>query len=228
MSHIHLPDGILPAWLWLSGYVLTALLIAILWRGGEATAEPHRFARLGIFAAIMTLAMAVEIPPVGFHLNISVVTGIILKPRMAVLAALIVNLLLALIGHGGITVAGLNTLVLSTEMVVGYYAFGFLRHRMHASVSRAGFASTVAGLACGTGASFGIIAAGRTWIDQMLRSASGLGEQFSGGHLNLGRLAAIMFGIGGVGWILEGLLSAAILAFLANAMPDLLSDHEAG
>jgi cobalt/nickel transport system permease protein len=148
MSHIHLPDGILPAWLWISGYAVTALLVAILWRGGTATAQPREFAGLGIFAAIMILAMLIEIPPFGFHFNLSVITGIILAPRRSVIAAFIVNLMLALAGHGGITVAGLNTLVLMVEMTAGYYAFGFLRSRMH--IYGAGFAATVVGLACGT------------------------------------------------------------------------------
>lgn len=223
MSHIHLPDGVLPVWLWGTGYVLAAVLISILWRRGRTTAEPRRFALLGVFAAVMVLAMSIEIPPFGFHFNLSVVTGIILGPQLAVLAGLIANLILALVGHGGVTVVGLNTLVLSTEMIVGYYAFRLLQSRRQ-PLRRAGFIAAVAGLLCGTGLAYGIIAAGSPWIDRVLQSASGhIDEHFTGGHLDLGRLAVIMFGIGVVGWILEGLLSAAILASLAKIRPDLLN-----
>ncbi|HAH85898.1 MAG TPA: hypothetical protein DCL60_00835 [Armatimonadetes bacterium] len=227
MSHIHLPDGILPAWLWVAGYVISALLVAILWRKGTATAQPREFANLGIFAAVMILAMALEIPPIGFHFNLSVITGIILKPRMSIIAAFIVNLMLAFVGHGGITVVGLNTLVLTIEMVAGCYMFRFLQKRM--PMYGAGFAATVIGLACGTAASFGIIAAGSRWIEQISQSTYiHLGKQFTGGHLILGRLAVIMFSIGLIGWILEGILTAAILVFLSKNMPGLISNQEAG
>jgi len=226
MSHIHLPDGILPAWLWLSGYGLTALLLAIIWRRGKTTSDPRKFALLGVFAAIMILIMMIEIPPFAFHFNLSVVTGIIIGPRLAVLAALIVNLILALIGHGGITVVGLNTLVLSTEMIVGYYAFGLLL-RTRLSLANAGFSATVTGLLCGTGVGYGIIAAGSSWIDLALRYATiRVGEQFPEAHLDLIRLAAIMFGVGAIGWILEGLMSAAILASLARIRPGLVSGRD--
>jgi cobalt/nickel transport system permease protein len=229
MSHIHLPDGILPTWLWLSGYVLTALVIAVLWRGGKATADPRRFALLGIFGASMILVMMIEIPPFSFHFNLSVVTGIILGPQLAILASLIVNLILSLIGHGGITVVGLNTLVLSVEMLAGYYVFRLLT-RARMSLSRAGFVATVIGLALGTAVGFGIIALGSPWINHVLQSASlRPGEELppgiEGAHLSLSRLALIMFGVGAVGWVLEGMLSAAILRYIARVYPELVSEE---
>lgn len=230
MSHIHLPDGILPAWLWLSGYALSALIIGILWRRGKATEEPRRFALLGIFAALMIIVMMLEIPPFSFHFNLSVVTGIILGPQLAVLAALVVNLILALIGHGGITVVGLNTLVLSAEMLVGYYTFRALT-RMHLSIPRASFLATVVGLVLGAVVGFGIIVAGSPWINHVLQiSALRPGEELPPGlqsaHLSLARLALIMFGIGVIGWVLEGILSAAILGYIARVYPELLVPDE--
>jgi cobalt/nickel transport system permease protein len=227
MSHIHLPDGILPVWLWLSGYVLSALLIAILWRWGKATAEPRRFALLGIFAAIMILVMMIEVPPFSYHFNLSVVTGIILGPQLSVLAALIVNVVLALIGHGGITVIGLNSFILSAEMIVGHYAFRLIS-RLHIDQSKSGFVATVIGLASGTGLGYGIIVIASPHIDRILRSAAlrpgvELGPGIEGPFLNLTRLAIIMFGVGAIGWVAEGLLTGAILSYLAKVYPDLIS-----
>ena len=228
MSHIHLPDGILPAWLWVSGYLLAGLLIGILWRRRQTQDDPGKFASLGIFSAIMILVMMVEVPPFSYHFNLSVVAGIILGPQSAVLAALIVNIVLALIGHGGITTIGLNTLLLSIEMIVGYYVFRMLR-RLRVSLVKAGFIATIAGLAAGASAGYGIIFVGSPWIDRFLRSASSPGEELGpgieGASLNLVRLAVIMFGIGAVGWILEGILSAAILSYLAKVYPGLIDEN---
>lgn len=220
MSHIHLPDGVLPVWLWLSGYALSIVLIAILWRG-QPNVEPRKFALLGVMSAVMVLIALIEIPPFAYHFNLSVVAGIILGPQLAVLAALVVNIILALIGHGGVTVVGLNTLVLSAEMLVGYYVFRLVRRSLR--VTTAGFISTVAGLFFGTVAGFGIIAAGSKWIDRALQSESlRAGEQFTGTHIDLSRLGLIMFGVGFIGWIAEGLLSAAILKSLQRIMPETL------
>ncbi len=226
MSHIHLPDGILPVWLWLAGYLLTALLIAVLSRRGQATAEPRRFALLGVFSAMMVLVMMLEIPPFSSHFNLSVMSGIIIGPQLAVLAALIVNLILALVGHGGLTVVGLNTLVLSTEMLVGYYTFRLLARGDRPTMAAA-FGATFVGLAAGTAASYGLIAAGSPWIDEMMRSARlSPGERLelsvSGAHLDLARLALIMFGAGVIGWLLESILSSAALVYLEKAFPGLV------
>ncbi|HEY3297711.1 MAG TPA: energy-coupling factor ABC transporter permease, partial [Armatimonadota bacterium] len=142
MSHIHLPDGILPTWLWMLGYLAAALSIGTMWRWGRVKEEPRRFSLLGIFSAIMILVMMIEIPPVSYHFNLSIVAGIVLGPQLSILAALIVNVILSLIGHGGITVVGVNTLVLSSEMLAGYYLFRlFMKFNMR--VSTAGFAATM-------------------------------------------------------------------------------------
>ena len=222
MSHIHLPDGIIPVWIWLPGYILSALLLAIAWRYCRSTADAGRFALVGMFSAVMVIVMAVPLPPFSFHFNLSVVAGIVLGPCLGLIAAAIVNFILALLGHGGITVIGLNTLVISTEMVTGYYTFRVLLRR-GTLLYRAGFLATVAGLASGTAVSYGIIAAGSRWIDRaLLAAAVRAGEPEAAIYLNLKRLAIIMFGIGVAGWILEGLLSAAILASLYRIYPELI------
>jgi cobalt/nickel transport system permease protein len=235
MSHIHLPDGILPFWLWAGGYVVAALLLLIAWRLGRQQTNVKRFALLGIFAAMMLLVMTIEIPP--YHANLSVVTGIILGPSLAVLAAWIINLFLAFMGHGGITVAGLNTLVVAIEMLAGMAVFHGLR-RLRVPLAVAGFLAVVIGLGLGTGASFGIIVAGAPAINASLRApqaaheheeADSLLEEAShDGQLDLHRLAWLMFGLGSIGWILEGILSAAILTALNRVYPGLVIRPDAG
>ncbi|MEN6519658.1 MAG: energy-coupling factor ABC transporter permease [Armatimonadota bacterium] len=230
MSHIHLPDGFLPPWLWVSGYVITVLLLMALWWHGKATADPRKFSLMGAMGAIMILIAMIEIPPFEYHANLSVVTGIILGPQLFVLTAFVVNIILALIGHGGLTVIGLNTLVLSTEAIIGCYAFRLLTSS-GLSVGRSTFIATIAGLASGTFVTFGIIAAGSSWINHVLGSAAlGPGMELppgvTGAHLNLKRLAIIMFAVGSIGWVGEAILSSAIIGHLTRLIPSMVKAED--
>ena len=230
MSHIHLPDGILPFWLWIAGYAMEAVLVAIVWWRRRVKIELSQFAMLGVLSAIMILVMMIEIPPFSFHFNLSVATGIILGPKLAILAALIVNLILALIGHGGLTVIGWNSVVLSVEMIAGYYLF-HLFTRLHIKLGLAAFIATFVALGLGTLCAYQVIVAASPWIDRQLASATlGAAENVpyarSGIHLDLGRIAALMFGIGALGWIVEGLLTAAVLGYLNKVYPTMVTGRE--
>jgi len=222
MSHIHLPDGILPFWLWISGYAIAAVLLIVFWRPGKPKPQTREFALMGVFSAIMILVIMIEIPPFSFHFNLSVVTGIILGPRLSVLAALVVNVILALIGHGGLTVIGWNSAILSVEMISGYYIFRLLT-RLHVKLPVAAFGATFIGLALGTACGYEVIMAASPWIDRRLTASAGIGEALpyatAGIRLDLGRLALIMFGVGAVGWIVEGILSAVILRYVNRIYP---------
>jgi cobalt/nickel transport system permease protein len=123
MSHIHLPDGVLPVWLWVSGYIVMVLVGAVLFRFIGKGQVSRRLPLLGMMAAAMVLGAAVEIIPIAYHVNLTVISGILLGPSLIFLATLVVNVILALFGHGGITVIGLNTLILSIEGILGYYFF---------------------------------------------------------------------------------------------------------
>jgi cobalt/nickel transport system permease protein len=78
---------------------------------------------LGVMAAVMLVGMSTEFVPIAYHVNLTVLAGIIVGPAMGFLAAFIVDLILALFGHGGITVVGLNTLIIGTECALGYFIF---------------------------------------------------------------------------------------------------------
>ena len=67
----------------------------------------------------MLVGMSSEIIPIAYHINLTVLAGILLGPWLSIISAVIVNVMLALLGHGGVTVIGLNTLVISTEMIAG-------------------------------------------------------------------------------------------------------------
>lgn len=122
--HIHVPDGILPFWLWGSGYILTLIFLAI------ALMKMKRdFKKFPLVASLSALMLVVMSIPLGIptHINLAVLAGFILGPFYSIISAFIVNLILASFGHGGITIVGLNTLVLWIESIVGYYLFLILK-----------------------------------------------------------------------------------------------------
>jgi len=111
MTHLHIPDGILPVWLWISGLVLMMLVLAACIYRLRGMDRRIKVPLLGVLSAAMLVAMTSRsfpwptISTFGRHRHPA-------RPVAGVRAAFIVNLMLALLGHGGITVMGLNTLLL--------------------------------------------------------------------------------------------------------------------
>ncbi len=68
-------------------------------------------------------------------MNLTVIAGVLLGPVLSVIAAFIVEVVLAMLGHGGVTVLGLNTLMISAEMVLGWALFRALVARSAGSGS---------------------------------------------------------------------------------------------
>jgi cobalt/nickel transport system permease protein len=123
MSHIHIPDGILPLWLVAAGWIITLALLFLAARRLSGPEAQRKIPLLGVMAAVMLVGMSTEFVPIAYHVNLTVLAGIIVGPAMGFVVAFIVNLILALFGHGGITVVGLNTLIIGAECVLGYYVF---------------------------------------------------------------------------------------------------------
>ena len=126
MSHIHIPDGVLPFWLWATGYALALAIVAYVSYRQRSADLRRRLPLLGVLAAVMLVGMSTEIVPIAYHLNLSVLAGIIVGPSLGVIAAFIVSFILALFGHGGVTTVGLNTLLIGAECAIGYYLFRLL------------------------------------------------------------------------------------------------------
>lgn len=123
MSHIHIPDGILPWWLVAAGWAIAVAWVAIAVRRLSGEDLRRRIPLVGAVAALMLVAMSSEIVPIAYHINLTVLAGVLLGPWLSVPTALIVVTILALIGHGGVTVIGLNAIVIGVEMALGWVAF---------------------------------------------------------------------------------------------------------
>ncbi len=236
MSHIHLPDGVLPVWLWASGFVVVILIWAVLIRSMKKEDLRKRLPLLGMMAAVMILGASVEIVPIAYHVNLTVISGILLGPSLIFLATFVVNTILALFGHGGITVIGLNILTLSIEGVLGYFLFHFF-WRVFRRLAPAVFLATFIALLFSTFAMIGVVSLGTSHYEELIhqereRGIIGFefgkekGEHHPGqpakGKVDLGRFIAIVLPLGFIGWILEGVITTLIARYIWRLRPDLL------
>ena len=239
MAHLHLPDGVLPFYLWAAGYAATAAALFVLWLKLRRARNLLVFARAGVFAARKGVARSLHVAPLGYHLNLAALAGIVVGPAAALLACFLANVILALLGHGGVTVVGLNTITLGAEAIAAYAlfrAFAFVR----ATWPRA-FVATALALAAGTALAFGVVAVGTRDFDEVVHRGRGAAVEFrlfdgpsehageahapaepGRGEVSLGRLAALFFGLGAVGWVLEAAVTATVAAYLKKTAPRLL------
>lgn len=258
MSHIHIPDGVLPVWLWVSGWVAAlAIVAAASWLSKRSDAR-RKVPLLGVVSALMLVAMSSEIVPIAYHVNLTVVGGVLLGPVLSVIAAFIIEVVLAMLGHGGVTVLGLNALIVATEMVLGWLLFrAFVRVIGRRRAGLASGAATVLTLAVTTTALVGIV-----WVGGSAATARETGALdpaelrfenplssgifsvglFSGGEdhaeepaqptgaepdaqersLSAGRFATVVYVLGPIGWLIEALITGAIVRYVARVRPTLI------
>lgn len=257
MSHIHVPDGVLPLWLWLLGWAVTLTGVAVASRFASRDEDRRRVPLLAVLSALMLVAMSSEIIPIAYHVNLTVIAGVILGPALSIIAAFIVQLILALLGHGGITVLGLNALIVSCEMLIGWALFrAAMRILGDSRVRVAAFGVTVLTLALTTTVLVGIVALGGSeagsretgaldpgtlrFENPFAEGVFSLGllggdehgheddeahaeeEGHADAGLSIGRFAAVVYTLGPLGWILEGLLTAWVLGYVVRVRPDML------
>ncbi len=239
MSHIHIPDGVLPVWLIAAGWVGAAVAVGLATRSLAGPESRRQVPLLGVFAALMLVGMSTEFIPIGYHVNLTVVTGIILGPALGVIAAFVVDLILALFGHGGITVVGLNTLIIGAECALGWLLFRALYRAFARRVTSVGIlagVTTVVTLLCTTLLLLGIVAVGNAAPDRQWHAAigenpslrgalsggivgnvllGGEGEQeHAGQEMNFATFASFTLGLGLLGWAIEALITGVIIQFV--------------
>ena len=217
MTHMHIPDGILPVWLWVLGSLAMVLVLGLAIFRIRNTDTKVKIPLLGALSAVMLVSMTLPVLP-GFHINLTVVTGILIGPSLGVIAAFIANVILSLMGHGGITVIGLNTLLLGSETVLGHVLFSLFKRL---PIFWRGALATVLTLFITTLILVGIVAISH--LDpEVLHQGEGHGHDENAASAS--PFAAIVLSIGAVGWVLEAAITGAVIRFLSQVKPDLL-DH---
>jgi cobalt/nickel transport system permease protein len=220
MTHLHIPDGILPVSLWVLGLIVMALAVAFSLFRLRRMDKAKEIPLLGAVTAAMLVAMSLEILPLAYHINLSVVAGILLGPALGFLAAFIANLILALMGHGGITVIGLNTLLLGSEAVLGHTLFSLFKKRI--SVFWSAATATVLTLFMTTLALIGIVAVSH--IRPELMSHGDEHGFLQDGQVSVQTFAIMVLSLGSIGWMIEAAITGAVVRFISQVKPDLL-DH---
>ncbi len=250
MSHIHIPDGVLPVWLWAAGWIAALVVVYVAATVSKRADVRRKVPLLGVVAALMLVSMSSEIVPIAYHVNLTVIAGVLLGPWLGIIAAFIVEVVLAMLGHGGVTVIGLNTLVIGGEIVLGWAFFRLLVRAF--GRTRVGWATgvaTVLTLAISTTALVGIVAlagggaatgretgaldpanltfsnplgAGVFSVNPLRGETPADTAKAPDAGLSVARFAAVVFTLGPIGWLLEALIQAATLAYVARVRPGLL------
>lgn len=235
MSHIHIPDGILPFWILAVGWLVSGFFIYLCLKKLAKHGTVQKLPYIGIVSALMIIAMMIEIVPIAYHFNFSVLAGIILGPSLAFIAVFIVDLIIAMFGHGGITVVGLNSLILGLEAVAGFYLFHIFISLFKSQNSRfySSFCATICGLFLSTCLMVGIISLVK--LPAMNNSTSETVEAESSqnkGHsksevtfadeINLHRFTKTIVFMSSVGWLLESLMSGLIIQYLYEINPGII------
>ena len=218
MSHLHIPDGILPPVLWITGLVLTALVLA--WSGpAAARGGPRLIAYQSVLGGIMLAVMALPVPITAFDycMTLAGPVGVLLGPAPVFQVSFVVTLILALLGQGGFTVIGLNTLVLGLGAMLARPVY--LACVRALGPARAVALATVASQLASTVG----------WILVLLLSVR-LTPNIVGEHEIANNLvrgvhragAVIMLGMLLAAVAIEALLGYGLARFLARVRPDLL------
>jgi len=135
MSHIHLPDGVIPFIWWFGGYIAALFVAVLVLRRIDKDSIRRKIPIAAVMAAVMLITMSVPLGFIPFHLNLSALAGILMGPGLGFVIAFVVNVFMAMMGHGGITVIGLNTLIIGVEAVLAFLIFSSLSGKLLKSLS---------------------------------------------------------------------------------------------
>lgn len=215
MSHLHVPDGVLPAWLWIAGLALAMLLLS--WRSGAADPASPRTRRAiatkGALGAVVLVAMTLPLGPLDIHVTLAGLVGILLGARAAFEVGFIVSAILALMGHGGLTVVGLNALVFGVAAGSAGPLYALLAPRTGAAAAMM-WATAIGQALAGVG-----------WLALALAGIESHAGHEAGRHA--GRLAGIGLPLWAAGIAVEALVAFGVGRFLARVHPGLLPDGAA-
>lgn len=144
MAHIHIPDGIMAWWIWLPATLAVVGIVFLIIKQWDNEQARRLVPLTAMVAALMLVTMSVPLFFIPVHLSLAILAGLMVGPKMAFLAILVVNVLLATTGHGGVTLIGVNTLIKGLEMFVGTSLFQIFSKKL--STIPAAIAATVLGV----------------------------------------------------------------------------------
>lgn len=239
MSHIHLPDGVLPVSWWLLGYIAALIWLTMALRRAETEEVRRKLPYLAGMSALMLLTMSIPLGPLPVHLNLTVLTGIVLGPWLGFVSVFVVNIMLSFLGHGGLTAVGVNSLITGLEVVLGWWFYYRLlsswRLNWRAVVATGMTLLLTSGLALAViGFGTGVIHLewhthvpgqydGHDYVAEQATTTGQVNTDAATGFLGLGGVAA--FGlILACGLVIEAIATWGITSYLYKVGPQLLED----
>ncbi|MCP1662407.1 MAG: cobalt transporter CbiM [Methanocalculus sp. MSAO_Arc1] len=123
---MHISDGVLPMPVVVAGWIITIILLAatLKWasRHGDIAAEiPKLSVMTGAF--FVASLIHIDIPPSSAHLILNGLVGIVLGPLSYIALFIGLTLQALLFQHGGITVLGINAMMIGIPALLCYLAF---------------------------------------------------------------------------------------------------------
>ena len=214
--HIHVPDGVLPPWLWGAGYVIALLFLFLAIK--KVGDDMKRAVLTAAVSAMMLVAMSIPLG-VPYHLNLTVLAGIMLGPWWSLIACFVVNGILASFGHGGITIVGLNTLITWIESLAGLFLYLVIikaAAKSKSSVPIAAGISTLIALTFSAVLIIGVVAVSGINPAEALHHNKGAQTQIS-----IPMFASLTLAVAIPGAVVEAIVTALILTYLRKVRPAL-------
>ncbi|MDQ1371751.1 MAG: cobalt/nickel transport system permease protein [Candidatus Thermoplasmatota archaeon] len=215
MAHIHLEDGAFsPFWVIVWSLVAAGLVTLALIIIGRKETSPRKLAIAAMCTSVGFAVFQVSIPIFGgIHLNLTPLIGILAGPGLGSLAALLINVFSAAVGHGGWGMIGANTVVNVIEVVVSYYIYRLVRTRFKLDRFASGLGAAVVALSLSAVAIVAIVAVSGIQDSEQTK------EEIVA---NMVVIAVINIAVG----VLEGVVTGYVVSFIGRVRPDLLKDTE--
>ena len=236
MTHLHIPDGVIPVpWLVLGFLLSTALLVMSIYQT-RTEDLPRKVPRIGVISALMLLTMSIPLGIIPYHLNLTVLAGIILGPWLGFITVFLVNLILGLVGHGGITVVGLNSLIIGSEVFWGYYLFRKLKTYLKPPLAVG--ATTLLTLFISSFLMIGVVGLTQVNPGEFLHHHGHEQALLSGEHqeeqgavhehedheavISLTKFAALVLPLALLGAVIEALVTSLVVGYFLKVKPDII------
>ncbi len=201
---MHISDGILSAPVLAAGFVGTAALAYVTMRNMDMDEVP----KISVITAVFFIASLIHVPvgPSSVHLILNGLVGVVLGWRAFPAIMLGIILQTILFGHGGVTVIGVNTLMLGGGALIAYLVWQ-QRHRFsfkNKDVLFGGLAGGAATISSGIILAIALLTTGEEFIVTA--------------KLALGAHVPVM--------ILEAIVTGFCVAFMLKTKPDLLAGQK--
>lgn len=212
---MHIPDGYLPAEVIIGGFVVTGIATWYSLKKINERKDPRaEIPKASIMTAafIVVSLIHIPIPPTSVHLMLSGLMGILLG--FYAFPAILIGVLFqtVLFHHGGITTIGINTMNFGIPALITYLLFHPLLKKAknnRKSVSLIGFSAGM------IGSGLSVLMFTLILINFIPAELNFISEKKALITLSLAHIPVI---------IIEGIVSAIILAYLLKAKPKLLEE----